>query len=346
MKRVLIVGSGKRVKESALPAFLRARDRFRIAGVFSRTARRITAAGEPAESFEVAPLEQLDAATLAGADLIYMVVAKDAVPAVLRRIVAHDVSGVDMLIETPVLRFRLLGHLGLLDAFRNTWVSEDCTRLPFFNAVANFLARGAMGPPEQIVLEHSAYAYHGIAIGRALFGANQVTGGRRVREAGGARRTVRFDGGGQLEVVEPRDYARGHVLIEGPGGAISDDPASAAPHRLTPVVEGGACTGFRVDDATAALTTDERALMGAPLAGAPPESVTTWMDGMKRVGFLRLLGDVDEGRGAHPLLRAVEDTVVDYHLEKFGRYVATPLTNPASPLARLALRAVTRLAGG
>jgi len=69
VKRVLIVGSGKRVKESALPAFLRARDRFRIAGVFSRTARRITAAGEPAESFEVAPLEQLDAATLAGADL-------------------------------------------------------------------------------------------------------------------------------------------------------------------------------------------------------------------------------------------------------------------------------------
>ena len=49
MKRVLIVGSGKRVVESALPVFLRAREQFQVAGVFSRTPKRIVAAGEEFE---------------------------------------------------------------------------------------------------------------------------------------------------------------------------------------------------------------------------------------------------------------------------------------------------------
>ena len=68
------------------------------------------------------------------------------------------------------------------------------------------------------------------------------------------------------------------------------------------------------------------------------------MDGMKRVGFLRLLQDVDEGRGAYPLERAVEDTVVDYHLEKFGRYVTSPLTSPHFASWRLVMRWLTRYA--
>ena len=37
--------------------------------------------------------------------------------------------------------------------------------------------------------------------------------------------------------------------------------------------------------------------------------------------------------------------MVDYHLEKLGRYRSTPLTRPDAPLARLAFAALTRLAG-
>lgn len=340
MKRVLIVGSGKRVREAALPVFLSARDEFEIAGVYSRTPKRISA---PGEQFEVEPLDALDAATLGAADLIYMVVAKNAVPAVLRRIVQHDVSRVDMLIETPVLRFRLLGHLRLLDAFRNTWVTEDCTTLPFFDTVAAFLDQQGRGSLERATFDHAAYAYHGLAMGRALLGGERVTGGRRVRIPGGARRTVSFGPGRELVVIEPRDYARGHITLEGPGGSISDDPSSTAPHRLGAIVEGDACVGFRIDDTRTDLSAEERALMGVPLAQG---GVMTWMDGMKRIGFRRLLQAVAQGRGAHPLDQAVEDTVVDYQLEKFGRYIPTPLTSPYSPLARLAMRALTRVTGG
>ena len=40
-----------------------------------------------------------------------------------------------------------------------------------------------------------------------------------------------------------------------------------------------------------------------------------------------LLVDYAEGRGAYPLVDAIEATAVDYHLEKFGPYVANPFTS-------------------
>ena len=73
--------------------------------------------------------------------------------------------------------------------------------------------------------------------------------------------------------------------------------------------------------------------------------MTAWMEGMKRAGFLRLLLAIDAGQGAYPLAHALEDTVVDYHLERFTGYVSNPLTSPHFASARLVMRALTRLAG-
>jgi hypothetical protein len=65
---------------------------------------------------------------------------------------------------------------------------------------------------------------------------------------------------------------------------------------------------------------------------------------MKRVGFLRLLEKIDGGEGAYPLLEAVEDCVVDYHLEKIGRYLVNPFTSAQFASARLLMKGLTRLA--
>ena len=61
------------------------------------------------------------------------------------------------------------------------------------------------------------------------------------------------------------------------------------------------------------------------------------------VGFLALAARIAAGHGAYPLSDAVEDSVVDYHLEKLGRYRSTPFTRPDAPLARFAFSALTRL---
>ena len=89
-RKVLIVGSGKRVQEAALPALRRLADRFTLAGIVSRSAKEIEVEGC---RFAVSRLADLDAATLRAADLVYMVVAKPAVPSVLKTLTRHDVSG-------------------------------------------------------------------------------------------------------------------------------------------------------------------------------------------------------------------------------------------------------------
>ena len=343
MKQALILGSGQRVRESALPAFMAARDHLRLAGIFSRKAKRIeTPAGD---AFDVAPLDDLDAATLAAADVLYMVVSKDAVPSVLRKLRAHDCSRLDLLIETPVLRFKHLGYRGLLEGFRNVWVTEDTIALPVHDAVDAFREQRGLGPIVRATLDRSGYAYHGLAIGRHLLAARGEGYGRvRSGRRRGNTRSVRFEGDGELTVIEPRDYRVGRVRLECAGASISDDPGAGADHTLAAVVDGGACTGFRVDDVVVELSPAERLLMGAPLGDeggrALDGGVTLWMEGMKRVGFLRLLERVAADRGAYPLDAAIEDTVVDYHLEKLGRYAVNPLTSPHLGSSRLVLGAL------
>jgi len=344
MKNVLIIGSGKRVQEAALPAFFRIEEHFTLRGIYARTEKELTVEGR---SLQVQRLLDLKQATVDEADLIYMVVGKNSVPTVLKTLAGLNVAAVDLLIDTPVLRFKHLGHLGLLDAFRNVWVPEDCIALPVFDVIEAFLESDAIGDLKRVVFERSGYAYHGIAMGRRLFRARRVRRARQVRAGGDlARRTVRYDRGGEVAILSPRDYGRGHLTIEGTRGTISDDPESHADHHLSAVLDGETCKGFAIDSLKVELTPAEHSLMGSPVpASTSGPGVWVWMEGMKRVGFLRLLEGIADGRGAYPLDQAVEDTVVDYHLEKLHRYISNPFTSAHFASARLVMRALTRVAG-
>lgn len=348
-QQVLVLGSGKRVQQAVLPALARAADRYELLGVLARTAKSIEAGGI---HYAVEPLESLSASTLAAADLIICCVAKRAVPDVLKRLGRADLSSTDLLIDTPVLLFKHLGHLARLEAFRNVWVAEDCTTLPAFDAVRAFLDSGAIGALREIVWLRSAYAYHGIAMARPFFGSAPVSRAARTRWQGPyAERVLHFRGAGSLRVIEPRDYATGSWLFLGERGQLADYPAKDH-HLLEPVLEDGRAVGFAVGDIATRMSDEELSLLGEP---SPPAShpeahstghgVARWMEGMKRIGLLRLLRRIDANQGAYPLELAIDDTVADYHLEKFGRYVANPLTTPRYASARIALRALTRLAG-
>ena len=67
---------------------------------------------------------------------------------------------------------------------------------------------------------------------------------------------------------------------------------------------------------------------------------------MKRIGLLRLFRGLAEGRPGYPLTSGLDDMLVDYHLEKLGRYVANPLTSAGGalrPVIEGALGLVDRL---
>lgn len=338
---VVVLGSGKRVLQAALPALESLAPEYRVRRVFARTAKRIEVG---ATGHDVAALEGLTAGDLAGVGLVYMAVAKGAVPEVLRRLTAHDIAGTDLFIDTPVLRFKHFRHVDLLARFRNVWVSEDCTALPWFDTVRAAIERGGAGALQGVRFDRAAYAYHGVACAKALMGATRIAGGRRRRLDGGrAERVLRLPDGRRVEIVEPRDYSSGHVELVCANRTLSDrrEHASEGGH-LEPVVAGGLCTGFRVADVRTELLPAEAELTRGDPQGA---SVIARQDAMKRVGLRRMFASIRAGRGSYPLDQALEDMVVDYHLEKFGRYIASPLTSPHSGLARLLLKTVSRLGG-
>ncbi len=341
-KKWIVVGSGQRVREAALPVAWTLGGTWDLAGVFSRTPKRLDAvtAEGASRSVDVEPLEALNAARLSGVDLIYVVVAKDAVPAVLKRLAALDPVRTDLLIETPVLLPKHLVHLRHLRGFRAAYVAEDCAYLPCLPAIREAFASGVLGgPPRAAVLSHSAYAYHGVALLKAFLGPRAVTSARKGPLAGGlAWRHFEFAGGALGHVLEPRDYGSGRIAIAGPKGVLADHPLAAKSHvPLAAIVERGCCTGFRAGDHTEHLAAVELALMGTAREGA---GLTAWMDGMKRVGLRRMLVDIAAGKGGYPLLEAVDDTLVDYHLTKIGHYRANPFTSARGALAPLTWRAL------
>lgn len=339
---VLIVGSGKRVRETALPAFARMEPDLEVRAVYAKHAKAIEVQGR---TWRVHAFSGFGPDDLAGIDLVYVAVGKDAAPSVLARLAASGVSGVDLLIDTPVVRFKHFRHARRASAFRSAWVAEDAVHLPWLDAVRAAVDAGLLGELRRVVFHRSAWAYHGVATAKALLGSDRVSRGRRRRgPAGTTERELVLANGLRAVMVEPRDYSAGHVLVEGTRATLADREG-AGDLLLAPVAGAdGVWTGFRAGSVETRLDADESAVVGPPSSsGGTPTSRT---EDLKRAGFLRLLRAIRDGRGAYPLAAGLDDMVVDYHLERLGRFVDNPFTSPRGALGRLVLSALSLPGGG
>lgn len=324
-RRVWIVGAGKRVLETALPAIASVPRQFEVAGIFARRVRTVDAAGR---RFLVRTIDELRAGELEREDLVYVAVGKDSVPEVLRRLATLDRASLELLIDTPVLRLKHLRHHRLLEGWARAGVAEDTAFLPWYEPV-----RAAVGDVRRIVFDRSAYAYHGLAQSKALVEAEGVSHAKRIRgKDGAARREIVLQGGARAEVIEPRDYAVGRIVVEGTRGRITDklSPGEKGT-ELVPLLEKDACGGFRAGDIAEHLAPEEAELTrGDPTAA----TITARMESMKRVGFRRLLLAISDGRGSYPIDAGLEDMAVDWFLERFGRWRRTPFTDVRRGFAR------------
>ena len=362
MIRTLVVGSGQRVRNAALPALLSRPETFELAGIRSRKAKTIEAAGTEHSVLDFGPDgEHGDlGAAVAAADLIYVCVSKGAVPGVLAKLAAATRGAgrpVDLLIDTPVLLFKHLYAAKHFAAFGRVWVAEDMWTLPWVETLERAREQQDLGAPKHLVLDRSAYAYHGLALAKTLLGEWNLLAARRtprgVVPEGEAKagerafeRELWFAGERTCHVTEPRDYALGRFRLEHDTSAVlADRPGPGVDQVVEPIVEerpdGLRWLGFRVGDTETRLAPHEVELLGV-LEPREDDSVIARMDALKKVGFARLFDRIAEGTGAWPLEEGLDDMWVDYLLEKVGRWRATPLT---SCRASLALSAVGLLTG-
>jgi len=357
VRRLLILGAGQRVRETILPAVAALPERWVVDGVFARSEKTIDARGV---SYQTESFDTLSKSRLDGVDLVYLCVAKHAVPLVLRRLVACDPGQVQLLIETPVLLFKQLGAYPLFDAFRSVFVSEDTSTLPWVETLRAAQEAGLLGAPQRVVFEHSAWRYHGLAMTRTLLRCDTITRARRVgRQIDKGRVVLHMANGAVGEIVEPRDYATGHWVMHC-APATSDGDVTAAPAaaggaqqlvtdatqrpagalHLSPLFTGSRCTGFQIGDITTDLSAAESALLGDV---SPDVTATALTDRLKAVGLMRMLADLHEDRGGYPLQLGLDDMMVDYLLEKLGRWRRTPLSSLRSPTGRALLPRVLKL---
>ncbi|MEM8712164.1 MAG: hypothetical protein AAGG01_14535, partial [Planctomycetota bacterium] len=136
---VLIIGAGKRVQRAAVPAFHRASDLYAIRHLVGRQEREESFDGR---SYPVRALKDMKPGDLKGVGLIFVCVAKESIPGVLRDLAALDPADASLLIDTPVLRFKHLRHAKHLRAFKSASVAEDCSTLPWLDAARASIAAG------------------------------------------------------------------------------------------------------------------------------------------------------------------------------------------------------------
>jgi hypothetical protein len=349
---VLGIGSGQGGRRAALPALLARSEAFHIAGIYSRKPKTIVAEdkdGQPAaEPLEVQPLAELTAETVAAADLVFVCVSKGAVPTVLAQLATLARAAGDkapaLLIDTPVLYFKHMAAAAYFSAFREVWVAEDMSTLPWLDAVA----AAGLGRPTRLTLDRSAFAYHGVALAKTLLGDMRLTRARRKRLEGKSprgetrhERHFHFASGGTCHVLEPREYAAGGFRLEGTQATLADPgDQSARPGdlRISCHFDQERCLGFQVQRDGEVLHTTELAphevdLLGVFGTNAAP-GVIAHMDAMKRVGFARLLDRIAIGAPLWRLDDGLDDMWIDYLIEKTGRWRRTPFTSAHSGLAR------------
>lgn len=328
----MIIGAGKRVAEAVLPALEAASDSFELTGILTRSRSVVRTS---TREYGADKLENLDQDRIDDADLIYMAVSKPAVPAVAKRLARFDLSRTDLLIETPVMLFKHFWFVRILRNFRNVWVAEDCVELPYFDTLDDLSKNG---PWDVADFHRSAYKYHGLAVLKRLFQSNRILLARvRDRNGNNPCRSISFSRNRRATILEPRDYSHGWFELSGSGVTVTDRKGKNEDQALiSPIVEKGRCRGFAVMDTACNLKDEETSLIG-PID--PETSVTSMMDGMKRVGFYRMLRRISDRGDGYSMEEALDDMVIDYYLDKIGFF--HPMMGVRSITGRLLLNAVT-----
>lgn len=346
--QVLVIGSGQRVRRAALPALLSRSDSFTIQGVYSRKPKQVfaedTQGKQASDAIEVTALSELNAAHVAACNLIYICVSKGAVPKVLANLA--ELAGStkpNLLIDTPVLLFKHMAAAKHFAAFGQVWVAEDMSTLPWLDSL--LAAQAQVGAPKHLLLDRSAFAYHGVALAKTLLASQSLTSSRRKRTGPKTHeRQLRFSGGLACQINEPRDYATGGFRLTCASGTITD-PGSEAPQSgdlvIATRIENERCSGFEVlkngqpvEAYASQLADHEVELLGHFSNDQNGSGPIQHMDAMKRVGFARLLDRIAAGQSLWTLEDGLDDMWIDYLTEKAGRWRKTPLTSARSGFAR------------
>lgn len=309
MKKVLIIGAGKRALGATLPALGALRDEFEVVGVLARSERDLTPYGIRTQT----NLKGIDIPSLS---LIIVGPTVTEVPRVLEQLSAFDTSTATLLLDTPVLPPKGLPATRYFGRYRAALAAEDTIALPPHRLARALIKEGAIGELTDICFFHNGYRFHGLASLKMLAGED-ISSVRLRRYANGIeRRDVRFPSSVRAFMYEPRDYENCSFLIKGTKGAITDLPGHSS-HVIGYVSEAGVYQGLTLNGVTVAPDALDLKYREAVSPAVPGISL---MNSMKIRGLMELLrGAVDETSPLRYTAReAIADNLLAILSERFG----------------------------
>lgn len=217
---ILIIGSGNRVQQTILPALALLDGNINITAIISRTRKKIKIPGTNQYVITETTYSILKKKKI---DFIIISVTQENVSFVLKELVRYDMSGITLLIDTPVLRLRYLLSAQLFNKFKHVQIAEDYISNTLINAFKNIISTGYIGNLQSIHLINNGYRHHAIAVFKYLAGKSYIS--RATRHKTADRRYVTnfyFSNGVICTLVEPRDYRIGRTIIIGSNGQITD----------------------------------------------------------------------------------------------------------------------------
>ncbi len=312
-KKIIIIGSGKRVQADVIPA-LHATGLWNIFGVYAREPRRIYARGA---EYMVRSLSDLQKSDLENTDYIYMSVPPKNVAEVMKELswCLGNLKNKTLIIDTPVFPWQQSRNKKYFTYFKSVIVAEDISYMPWIEPVKKYL-----GTVTDVVFDRGAYRYHGIALIKALLGTERFKTVRlkRVKAKDSKREMVELqtESGARGQIIEPRDYAKGSFVISGTQGTVTDTASQTSPAILIkPIIRDGYCTGLSIGDTHIDFSEVERSLVGPVPETATITSLTLEF---KRVGLARMLSDIAEGMAVRTVVQTTSDVRLDELVHYFG----------------------------
>jgi len=220
--RVLLVGSGRRIKNNFIPALSCLSD-YEIVGVHSRNPANIDAVSRRWNIPAVPDLRSFDFSKV---DLIAISTTTSAVPSVLKSLVKPETAHLAVVIDTPVFEgVRHFKYLKLFSNFKKVLVAEDYMNFPQFELIRSVIAEGKIGEVKHVNLFHNGYRHHAIALIRSMLNFRFASFTSKVGVGGGdSIVTFSFGGGVRGVVTEPYQPHAGYIAVTGTKGTIHDFP--------------------------------------------------------------------------------------------------------------------------
>ena len=329
MRRCLVIGSGKRIAESVLPALESLGTS--VDAIFARSSKFIST---DRQRYEVRPISSLEQNQ--SCDLLYLAVPPESTPECLARLTRAEARGEHLVIDTPIVHWRRTRALRLpVGQFSNIWAGEDSWFNPFYSAVRQVVASGAIGKARGIFSFLGSYRYHGLASFKFMLGATRLNAAWVSRLSKGHRLvSVRLDNRTRASFLEPRLYDQSRFIFYGSKGTISDfgEPGQDR-ERVRFLIDGGAVRGIELGQYRDTFSAEEAQRFRAFAHGG---EIGECMHALKAVAVRRMLQSILEKGLAYRLEDALEDTLVDGWMRRLPFYHWT--LGPKSAIGRQWLR--------